>query len=123
MQYKASYNPSFLLCPDIYTWHPVSECKARLDHSKYCRFNDDPSARDKDGDVVLNEVSTNFMRNLVIKDYWQPEKTNSVHECSSYIICLLYCHVFCKTGELVTILFFLFSYLVPGMTNENHKNV
>jgi hypothetical protein len=23
----------------------------------------------------------------------------------------------------VTILFFLFSYLVPGMTNENHKNV
>ena len=57
MRYKASYNPSFLLCPEVYTWHPVGECKARLDRSRYCRFNDDPSAKDKDGDVVLNEVS------------------------------------------------------------------
>lgn len=57
MRYKASYNPSFLLCPEVYTWHPVGECKARLDHSKYCRFNDDPFAYDEDGGDVLNEVS------------------------------------------------------------------
>lgn len=57
MRYKASYNPSFLLCPEVYTWHPVGECKARLDCSRYCRFNDDPPAKDKDGDVALNEVS------------------------------------------------------------------
>ncbi|PNF20433.1 Arginyl-tRNA--protein transferase 1 [Cryptotermes secundus] len=56
MRYKASYKPSFLLCPEAYTWHPVSECKTRLDRSKYCRFNDDPSAKDRDGEIVLNEV-------------------------------------------------------------------
>ncbi|XP_069668756.1 arginyl-tRNA--protein transferase 1 isoform X2 [Periplaneta americana] len=56
MRYKASYSPSFLLCPEVYTWHPVNECKIRLDQNKYCRFNDDPNARDKDGDVVLNDV-------------------------------------------------------------------
>ena len=57
MRYKSSYNPSFLLCPEVYTWLPFGECKARLDSSRYCHFNDDPSTTDKDGDVVLNEVS------------------------------------------------------------------
>jgi arginine-tRNA-protein transferase len=56
MRYKASYKPSFLLCPEVYTWHPINECKTRLDRSKYCRFNDDMSAKDKDGEIVLNEV-------------------------------------------------------------------
>ncbi|PSN51200.1 Arginyl-tRNA--protein transferase 1 [Blattella germanica] len=56
MRYKASYNPSFLLCPETYTWHPIVECKARLDRSKYCRFNDDSSAQDKEGEINTNEV-------------------------------------------------------------------
>jgi len=62
MRYKASYNPSFLLCPEVYTWHPVDECKARLDRRSYCRFNDDLSATDKDGDVVLNEALVQMQR-------------------------------------------------------------
>jgi len=66
MQYKASYNPSFLLCPEVYTWHPVGECKACLDRSRYCRFNDDPSAKDKDGDVVLNEVLVLFNQRAML---------------------------------------------------------
>lgn len=123
MRYKASYNPSFLLCPEVYTWHPVNECKARLDRNKYCRFNDDPSAQDKDGDVVLNEVSRRSTINLCVKDYWQPEKHGCVCECFSCILYVLYCHIFWKTGELVTVLFILFSYTVPGMANENHKNI
>jgi hypothetical protein len=72
MQYKASYKPSFLLCPEVYTLHPVSECKTRLDRSKYCRFNDDPSAKDKDGEIVLNEVRTKIIQDIYITEHWQP---------------------------------------------------
>lgn len=77
MRYKASYKPSFLLCPEVYTWHPVSECKTRLDRSKYCRFNDDPSAKDKDGEIVLNEVRTKFIKDIYITEHWQ---NNFLHE-------------------------------------------
>lgn len=68
MRYKASYSPSFLLCPEVYTWHPVNECKARLDRSKYCRFNNDLSARDKDGDIVLNEASIKLTKSFVLQN-------------------------------------------------------
>ena len=61
MRYKASYNTSFLLCPEVYMWQPVDECKAHLDRKSYCRFSDYPSATDKDSDVVLNEVSISKM--------------------------------------------------------------
>ena len=64
MRYKSGYHPSFLLCPEAYTWHPIAECKTRLDQNKYCRFNDDPTAQDKDGEIALNEVRVTLYFNF-----------------------------------------------------------
>jgi hypothetical protein len=110
MQYKASYNPSFLLCPEVYTWHPMSECKVRLNRNKYCRFNDDPSVQDKDGDVVVNEASTSYVK-LCIKGLCHSERNSSLQESSACIICILCHHVFHKTDELETVLIKLLLYV------------
>jgi len=35
---QGQYAPSYLCCPETYTWHPVSECVTKLDVNKYSRF-------------------------------------------------------------------------------------
>jgi len=54
MRYKGAYHPSFLLCPEVNTWHDIGVCKPKLDMDRYQRFNSDPSAADPsqfDGDL------------------------------------------------------------------------
>ncbi|CAG0886473.1 unnamed protein product [Cyprideis torosa] len=46
MRYKGQYTPSYLLCPETYTWHRIENCRPLLDNSKYCRLNPNPSVRD-----------------------------------------------------------------------------
>ena len=43
MRYKSQYHPSFLLCPETYSWFDVNKCTPKLDFSKYSRFNEDVS--------------------------------------------------------------------------------
>ncbi|XP_043193463.1 arginyl-tRNA--protein transferase 1-like isoform X1 [Amphibalanus amphitrite] len=38
MRYKGRIGPSDLLCPETYTWHPLSACEPLLDKHKYARF-------------------------------------------------------------------------------------
>lgn len=40
MRYKAGFVPSQLLCPVTYQYRPFSECKPKLDRSKFARFAD-----------------------------------------------------------------------------------
>lgn len=35
---KASFSPSYLLCPEVYTWHPIEYCLELLDKNNYARF-------------------------------------------------------------------------------------
>ncbi|KFV99861.1 Arginyl-tRNA--protein transferase 1, partial [Eurypyga helias] len=44
MRYKGQYRPSDLLCPETYSWTPIEQCLPLLEHSKYCRFNQDVKA-------------------------------------------------------------------------------
>lgn len=37
---QAQYYPSYLLCPEVFSWHPVEECSPKLDKNKYSRFAD-----------------------------------------------------------------------------------
>uniref|UniRef100_A0A8D8CE12 Arginyl-tRNA--protein transferase 1 n=1 Tax=Culex pipiens TaxID=7175 RepID=A0A8D8CE12_CULPI len=47
MRYKSNLSPSFLLCPEVYSWHPLDQrVIGLLDRSKYCRLNEDPAAED-----------------------------------------------------------------------------
>uniref|UniRef100_T1J3H9 Arginyl-tRNA--protein transferase 1 n=1 Tax=Strigamia maritima TaxID=126957 RepID=T1J3H9_STRMM len=46
MRYKGQYKPSFLLCPEVYSWHVIEDCREKLDRSKYSRLNEDLSIVD-----------------------------------------------------------------------------
>lgn len=50
MRYKGQYFPSYLLCPETYTWHPIEKCIPKLNQSRYCRFAES-TVVDEDGDV------------------------------------------------------------------------
>nr|XP_028585894.1 arginyl-tRNA--protein transferase 1 isoform X10 [Podarcis muralis] len=43
-EYQGQYRPSDLLCPETYIWVPTEQCLPSLEHSKYCRFNQDLKA-------------------------------------------------------------------------------
>ncbi|XP_054687587.1 arginyl-tRNA--protein transferase 1 isoform X3 [Grus americana] len=55
MRYKGQYRPSDLLCPETYVWTPIEQCLPLLEHSKYCRFNQDIKA-------VTGSLSMMFLR-------------------------------------------------------------
>ena len=38
MRYKGQYVPSFISCPESYTWVPIEKCRPKLDQSKYTRL-------------------------------------------------------------------------------------
>lgn len=47
MKYKGEYEPSYLLDPESYTWHPFKTCTALLDKANYATFNDAKEDPDK----------------------------------------------------------------------------
>ncbi|XP_011303290.1 arginyl-tRNA--protein transferase 1 isoform X2 [Fopius arisanus] len=56
MRYKAKMTPSFLLCPETYTWHPIAKCTPKLDRQKYSRLNEDVYALDEDGEMSAEDI-------------------------------------------------------------------
>lgn len=60
MRYKGAYSPSFLLCPEVYSWHPIEYCIPLLERSKYSRLNEDPQAKDPEQPVNVKNVSILF---------------------------------------------------------------
>uniref|UniRef100_W8C8L4 Arginyl-tRNA--protein transferase 1 n=1 Tax=Ceratitis capitata TaxID=7213 RepID=W8C8L4_CERCA len=47
MRYKGRLEPSYLLCPEAYTWHLLTdETRRKLDESKYQRLNSNTDAQD-----------------------------------------------------------------------------
>lgn len=53
MYYKAAFKPSFLLCPEVKTWHPFITSRPKIDKNPVARLNEDPDARDEDGEKEL----------------------------------------------------------------------
>jgi hypothetical protein len=53
---KGFYRPSYLACPEVFTWHPIEECAEILDRSKYSRLA--PSNTQGAGDVASNAILT-----------------------------------------------------------------
>ncbi|CAE6426484.1 unnamed protein product [Rhizoctonia solani] len=58
MRYKGEYEPSYLLDPESYTWHPLETCITLLDKAEYSTFNE--SKLDKD------EMSQQDMRQMQV---------------------------------------------------------
>ncbi|KAK3603003.1 hypothetical protein CHS0354_016818 [Potamilus streckersoni] len=55
MRYKGQYFPSFLMCPEVYSWHPVQDCNKILDQKKYSRFAEE-GKEDENGKIDVNQV-------------------------------------------------------------------
>ncbi|XP_070569102.1 arginyl-tRNA--protein transferase 1-like isoform X2 [Ptychodera flava] len=53
MKYKGNYHPSYLLCPEAYTWVPIDKCQPKLDASNYARLEETDKA---DEPVDINEI-------------------------------------------------------------------
>ena len=45
MTYKGQYAPSFLACPETYSWVPIEKCRDKLNAAKYSRFEEDPKVK------------------------------------------------------------------------------
>ncbi|XP_038048103.1 arginyl-tRNA--protein transferase 1-like isoform X2 [Patiria miniata] len=59
MRYKGQYHPSFLLCPEAYTWCPIECCRPKLEASKYSRLDETDAV---DAPVNLPEVRILYMQ-------------------------------------------------------------
>uniref|UniRef100_A0A8C0IIX1 Arginyl-tRNA--protein transferase 1 n=1 Tax=Bubo bubo TaxID=30461 RepID=A0A8C0IIX1_BUBBB len=65
MRYKGQYRPSDLLCPETYVWTPIEQCLPLLEHSKYCRFNQDMKAVDEGRIKELGRVRVLHKRTIM----------------------------------------------------------
>lgn len=55
MRYKGQYHPSYLLCPEAYTWIPIDKCIPKLNANKYSRLAE-AGKEDADGEVDLDSI-------------------------------------------------------------------
>ncbi|XP_046406018.1 arginyl-tRNA--protein transferase 1-like isoform X2 [Ischnura elegans] len=66
MAYKGKYVPSYLLCPETFTWHPIEKCRPLLDKSKYSRFETDLRVENAlKCEVNLEKVGILYKRQLM----------------------------------------------------------
>ncbi|KAF2353973.1 Arginine-tRNA-protein transferase C-terminal [Trinorchestia longiramus] len=56
MLYKSRYHPSYLLCPETYSWHPVEVAAKKLDSNKYSRLEDDATREDTEANISVDKV-------------------------------------------------------------------
>lgn len=93
MRYKAKLTASYLLCPEVYTWHKIDEALMRLlDESKYARFNEDLTAQD-DNDVTQEDLKRITMYNngqpIPLEQYLRKCKDSTIfvraHQYAKYV--------------------------------------
>ncbi|CAC5411644.1 ATE1 [Mytilus coruscus] len=64
MVYKGQYYPSFLLCPETYTWQPIEKCRPKLDQNRYSRLAPD-GVEDENLNVPDDQITVLYMRQLM----------------------------------------------------------
>jgi len=56
MRYKGQYKPSYLLCPETYTWHRIEKCIPLLNSNKYARFELDLTKVDENEESNIEHL-------------------------------------------------------------------
>ncbi|CAF0938705.1 unnamed protein product [Didymodactylos carnosus] len=64
-QIKGQYKPSYLLCPETYTWHPIEKCIPLLNQNKYQRFENDLTKVDENEERNLENLKLRFDNQLL----------------------------------------------------------
>nr|KAG5696778.1 hypothetical protein BaRGS_012801 [Batillaria attramentaria] len=55
MRYKGQYYPSYLLCPESYSWIPIEKCLPKLEASAYARLEEE-GKEDVNGNIDIDRV-------------------------------------------------------------------
>ncbi|XP_061857338.1 arginyl-tRNA--protein transferase 1 isoform X6 [Colius striatus] len=82
MRYKGQYRPSDLLCPETYVWTPIEQCLPLLEHSKYCRFNQDMKAVDEGRIKELGRVKVLHKRTMMPYSVYKKRRKGPSDEAS-----------------------------------------
>ncbi|XP_075011304.1 arginyl-tRNA--protein transferase 1 isoform X3 [Calonectris borealis] len=82
MRYKGQYRPSDLLCPETYVWTPIEQCLPLLEHSKYCRFNQDVKAVDEGRVKELGRVRVLHKRTVMPYSVYKKRRKGPSDEAS-----------------------------------------
>ncbi|XP_062436411.1 arginyl-tRNA--protein transferase 1 isoform X3 [Rhea pennata] len=82
MRYKGQYRPSDLLCPETYIWMPIEQCLPLLEHSKYCRFNQDVKAVDEGHIKELGRVRVLHKRTIMPYSIYKKKRKGPSDEAS-----------------------------------------
>ncbi|XP_009472284.1 PREDICTED: arginyl-tRNA--protein transferase 1 isoform X2 [Nipponia nippon] len=82
MRYKGQYRPSDLLCPETYVWTPIEQCLPLLEHSKYCRFNQDVKAVDEGRIKELGRVRVLHKRTVMPYSVYKKRRKGPSDEAS-----------------------------------------
>ncbi|XP_053209341.1 arginyl-tRNA--protein transferase 1-like [Panonychus citri] len=90
MSYKGKFYPSFLLCDQALTWHPIEKCIQRLSHHSYPRFEDDLNKVDEDSvDIKDDDISILYSRRIynysVYKVLTKNQDSDEVYEYARLI--------------------------------------
>ncbi|XP_050094260.1 arginyl-tRNA--protein transferase 1 isoform X2 [Anopheles aquasalis] len=85
MRYKGNLQPSYLLCPEVYSWHCLdATVKSKLDASKYSRLNNDPEARDANQPTEQDLSDVLLLRNRKCVRYSQCLANGQIMEVETY---------------------------------------
>lgn len=68
MRYKGRYSPSYLACPETYSWQPLANCIPLLDKSPYSRL--DPSHPQTEEKINLSQVGVLYSRRAVTFEFF-----------------------------------------------------
>merc|ERR1712098_874445 len=71
MRYKGKYSPSFLLCPETFSWQTLEVSRPLLDHSAYSRLDTDKSRTDGEAVIELGKVGVLYNRQAVTYSVFQ----------------------------------------------------
>ncbi|XP_014800817.1 PREDICTED: arginyl-tRNA--protein transferase 1 isoform X2 [Calidris pugnax] len=82
MRYKGQYRPSDLLCPETYAWTPIEQCLPLLEHSKYCRLNQDVKAVDEGCVKELGRVRVLHKRTVMPYSVYKKRRKGPSDEAS-----------------------------------------
>lgn len=84
MRYKSNVKPSYLLCPEVFTWHLLDENLTKeIDSVKYLRIN--KTETDKDAvtkDDLLNVLILADRTAMKYKDYKKVSLLNRIKKVS-----------------------------------------
>jgi len=82
MRYKGEFSPSFLCCPESFTWQPINQCLPLLDSSAYSRLCPNEEKKDENAFKCIKEVMVLHQRKMMTWSEYEEFSSRSIDEDS-----------------------------------------